>query len=165
MCCGLQVPQFLSLAVEDCVLELLTFTVSNHKHSPHVTHYVSCAPRFFCSMYQRLLPGGVKKKIINIPAIYSDFVVLLDNDFFGNPAWRDRIAEMQDLQLKVNFSQGLNIRNIKEEQAAELAKVKFRTLSLVTANVVTVPCYDPDTGEAKVFIYYNKIITSLTFHE
>ena len=59
----------------------------------------------------------------------SDFVVLLDNDFFGNPDWGSRIEEIKELELKVNFSQGLNIRNLKEDQAEALAKVDFRTLS------------------------------------
>lgn len=58
----------------------------------------------------------------------SNFVVLLDNDFFGNPSWRDKINEINELGLKVCFSQGLNIRNIKPEQAAALASVKFRNL-------------------------------------
>ena len=59
----------------------------------------------------------------------SDFVVLLDNDFFGNPAWADRITEIQKRDLKVSFSQGLNIRIITDEQAKALASVQFRNLS------------------------------------
>jgi len=58
----------------------------------------------------------------------SDFLVLLDNDFFGNPQWQDRIDELIDMKLKVNFSQGLNIRNIKENQATALAKVNFSNI-------------------------------------
>jgi hypothetical protein len=55
----------------------------------------------------------------------SDFVVLLDNDFFGNPEWRERIAEIRRFDLKVNFNQGLNIRIITDEQARALASVRF----------------------------------------
>lgn len=55
----------------------------------------------------------------------SDFVVLLDNDFFGNPDWRERIAEIRRFDLKVNFNQGLNIRIITDEQARALASVRF----------------------------------------
>jgi hypothetical protein len=58
----------------------------------------------------------------------SDFIVLLDNDFFGNPEWADRIAEIREHNLKVNFSQGLNIRNLKPEQAQAIASVRFRNL-------------------------------------
>ena len=59
----------------------------------------------------------------------SDFIVLLDNDFFGNPQWKDRINEIKDFNLKVNFSQGLNIRIITDEQVKALTSVRFATLS------------------------------------
>jgi hypothetical protein len=59
----------------------------------------------------------------------SDFIVLLDNDFFGNPAWQKRVDEIKQFQLTVNFSQGLNIRIITEEQAAALASVKFSNIN------------------------------------
>tara|TARA_R110002012_G_scaffold11880_2_gene53201 strand:- start:3711 stop:4610 length:900 start_codon:yes stop_codon:yes gene_type:complete len=59
----------------------------------------------------------------------SNFVVLLDNDFFGNPVWADRIAEIRKHDLKVSFSQGLNIRIITDEQAKALASVNFSNLS------------------------------------
>jgi hypothetical protein len=58
----------------------------------------------------------------------SDFVMLLDNDFFGNPEWRERIAEIRRHDLRVSFSQGLNIRIITDEQAAALASVRFRNM-------------------------------------
>ena len=56
----------------------------------------------------------------------SNFLMLLDNDFFGNPNWSDCIEEIKDLKLRVNFSQGLNIRIISERQAMALASVDFR---------------------------------------
>ncbi len=59
----------------------------------------------------------------------SDFLVLLDNDFFGNPEWPERVAELQHYRLRVNFSQGLNIRNISPRQAAAIAGLRFRNLS------------------------------------
>tara|TARA_R100001443_G_scaffold51011_2_gene63075 strand:+ start:171 stop:1058 length:888 start_codon:yes stop_codon:yes gene_type:complete len=59
----------------------------------------------------------------------SDFLVLLDNDFFGNPDWADRIEEIKEFDLTVNFSQGLNIRIISEKQAAALASVKFSNIN------------------------------------
>ena len=51
----------------------------------------------------------------------SDFLILLDNDFFGNPAWRERVDEIWRRDLTVNLSQGINIRSITEEQAQALA--------------------------------------------
>ncbi len=59
----------------------------------------------------------------------SDFLILLDNDPFGNPEWKERLAEIRDRNLKVNFSQGINIRILTEEQAHELSTVRFKNLS------------------------------------
>ena len=56
----------------------------------------------------------------------SDFLWLLDNDFFGNPNWKECIGEIRELELRVCFLQGLNIRIITEEQAHALASVRFR---------------------------------------
>ena len=56
----------------------------------------------------------------------SDFVWLLDNDFFGAPNWRSSIEEIKEHKLRVCFMQGLNIRIITEEQAHALKSVRFR---------------------------------------
>jgi hypothetical protein len=58
----------------------------------------------------------------------SNFIMLLDNDFFGNPDWRERIDEMVSNKLRISFSQGLNIRLIDEEQANALASVDYRSM-------------------------------------
>ena len=50
---------------------------------------------------------------------------ILDNDFFGNPEWRDRIHEISDGKFRVCFSQGINTRLINDEAAAALASVKY----------------------------------------
>ncbi len=42
-------------------------------------------------------------------------VVLLDNDFFGQARWRDRISEIIAGEFKVSFTQGINVRVIDEE--------------------------------------------------
>jgi len=52
-------------------------------------------------------------------------LVLLDNDFFGNPQWRDRIAEMRDGGFKVNFNQGINARFLDDETAEAVASVDY----------------------------------------
>ena len=55
-------------------------------------------------------------------------VVLLDNDFFGQPRdlWTARIKEMQDGNFKVCFNQGVNIRLVNQEAAEALAPVQYR---------------------------------------
>lgn len=51
---------------------------------------------------------------------------ILDNDFFGNPEWRDRINEIRDGKFKVCLSQGINVRLINDESASALASIEYR---------------------------------------
>ncbi len=51
---------------------------------------------------------------------------LLDNDFFGGPQWRDRIAEIRDGGFRVCMSQGINTRLITSEAAEALATIQYR---------------------------------------
>ena len=53
-------------------------------------------------------------------------VLLLDNDFFGQSVWRDRIEELKDGGFKVSFSQGINVRMITDETAEAIASVDYR---------------------------------------
>ena len=53
-------------------------------------------------------------------------VLLLDNDFFGQEAWRHRIEELRDGEFRVSWSQGVNIRMITDETAAAIASVEYR---------------------------------------
>lgn len=52
-------------------------------------------------------------------------LMLLDNDFFALPDWKANLTRIKELNLKVCFVQGLNIRKITEEQAACLAHIKY----------------------------------------
>jgi hypothetical protein len=51
---------------------------------------------------------------------------LLDNDFFGQEQWRDRIAEIREGGFRVCLSQGINVRLIDEDAAAALATIEYR---------------------------------------
>ena len=51
---------------------------------------------------------------------------LLDNDFFGNPDWRERIAEIREGKFRVCMSQGINVRLIDEEGAEALTTIEYR---------------------------------------
>ena len=55
-------------------------------------------------------------------------VVLLDNDFFGQPAsdWQARIKELQEGRFRVCFNQGINIRLVNDEVARALASIEYR---------------------------------------
>ncbi len=100
---------------------------------PHNIGFTMRGCRLRCSFCVVPQKEGKPKSVMTIPEIWtqrdSDFVMLLDNDFFGNPDWAARIEEIKDLNLKVNFSQGLNIRNIKPDQAEAIASVRFSNMS------------------------------------
>lgn len=106
------------------------YTLYNYKHSIGFTMR-GC--RFNCKFCVVPEKEGKPKPYNTINEIWtnkdSNFVILLDNDFFGNPFWQQRIDEIVENDLRINFNQGINIRTITDEQAKALASVKFRTLS------------------------------------
>jgi Radical SAM superfamily len=53
-------------------------------------------------------------------------LLLLDNDFFGQPEWDKRIDELRAGKFKVSFNQGINARMLSDEAAAAIASVNYR---------------------------------------
>lgn len=51
---------------------------------------------------------------------------LLDNDFFGNPEWRERVAEIRDGGFHVCLNQGINVRLLNDEAAEALSTIEYR---------------------------------------
>ncbi len=64
-------------------------------------------------------------------------LLLLDNDFFGVPAWRKRIEEIRSGGFKVSFNQGINARMLNDETAAAIASVDYRDDSFERKRVYT----------------------------
>lgn len=99
---------------------------------PHNIGFAQRGCRFNCSFCVVPKKEGKPKSVNTIEKIWtqrsSKFLILLDNDFFGNPDWEDRIEEIKEYDLRVNFSQGLNIRILSKKQAQALASVKFRNI-------------------------------------
>lgn len=56
---------------------------------------------------------------------YPRNVILLDNDFFGLPTWRESIKAMREGNFNVSFNQGVNARMFDEESAAAIASVNY----------------------------------------
>lgn len=54
-------------------------------------------------------------------------LMLLDNDFFGGADWYQNLTRIVELDLKVCFVQGLNIRILKDEQAELLSKCRYHS--------------------------------------
>lgn len=76
-------------------------------------------------------------------------LLLLDNDFFGQPDWRLRIAEIRDGGFKVSFNQGVNARVISDEAAEAIASVDYRDDGMKDRRLYT--AWDSREDEATLF--------------
>jgi hypothetical protein len=76
-------------------------------------------------------------------------IVLLDNDFFGNSEWRERLREIRDGRFKVCFTQGINARLLTREQAEAIACVDYRDSKMVQRRLYT--AWDNTRDEAWLF--------------
>lgn len=85
-------------------------------------------------------------------------IVLLDNDFFGQPRWRDRVREMIDGRFKVNFTQGINARMISDEAAEAIASVEYFDTQFKHRNLYT--AWDNKGDEAVLFRGLNRLVAA-----
>ncbi|NJK31302.1 MAG: radical SAM protein [Deltaproteobacteria bacterium] len=76
-------------------------------------------------------------------------LIVLDNDFFGNPAWPDRIAEIREGRFRVNFCQGINARCLDERTAAAIASVDYRDARMQQRRIYT--AWDNRRDEERLF--------------
>lgn len=83
-------------------------------------------------------------------------LLLLDNDFFGQENWRDRIREMRDGMFKVSFSQGINARFLTDEAAEACASVDYRDDSMKVKRVYT--AWDSRKDEGRLFAGLNRLV-------
>jgi len=76
-------------------------------------------------------------------------VILLDNDFFGQPRWSDRIEELLAGRFRVSFNQGINARMLTDETAAAIARVDYRADDMKAKRIYT--AWDNRKDEARLF--------------
>jgi hypothetical protein len=62
---------------------------------------------------------------------------LLDNDFFGQPDWRDVIRDIREGGFKVSFNQGINARFLTDEAAEAIASVDYRDDGMKVKRIYT----------------------------
>lgn len=68
---------------------------------------------------------------------YPRELILLDNDFFGQPNWDTRIEEMIAGDFKVSFNQGINARMLTDEAAQAIASVRYYDDQFKTRRIYT----------------------------
>jgi hypothetical protein len=74
---------------------------------------------------------------------------LLDNDFFGQRRWRDRIEEIRAGGFRVCFTQGINARLISENIARAIASVDYRASDFKTRRIYA--AWDNRDDEERLF--------------
>jgi len=83
-------------------------------------------------------------------------ILLLDNDFFGNPDWEARAKEIVEGNFEVSLNQGINARVITDEQTHWLFKIKCRDGHFKTPRVYT--AWDRPKDEKLFFEGCHRII-------
>lgn len=83
-------------------------------------------------------------------------ILLLDNDFFGNPHWRERIKEISEGGFKVSFNQGINCRMISDEAAEAIASIEYRDDSMKVKRLYT--AWDSKKDEDVLFRGLNRLV-------
>jgi hypothetical protein len=76
-------------------------------------------------------------------------LVLLDNDFFGQESWPQKIEEIRAGGFKVNFNQGINARFLTDETAAAIGSVDYRDVNMRDRQIYT--AWDNRKDETRLF--------------
>lgn len=83
-------------------------------------------------------------------------LLLLDNDFFGQPHWREQIEAIRSGNFKVSFAQGINARMITDEAAEALASIEYRDDSMKVRRIYT--AWDNRKDEERLFAGLNRLV-------
>jgi hypothetical protein len=112
----------------------------------------------FCGMRSR---EGPARQVATIADIWRGDpwpreLVLLDNDFFGQAHWRDRMEEIRSGRFKVSFNQGVNIRFITDEAAEAIASVDYRNGDMTDKRIYT--AWDNQGDEERLFVGLRRLV-------
>lgn len=80
---------------------------------------------------------------------YPRELLLLDNDFFGQPNWRKHIADVRDGRFRVSFNQGINARFLTDEAAEAIGSIDYRDDSMKVKRIYT--AWDNRKDEQRLF--------------
>jgi hypothetical protein len=83
-------------------------------------------------------------------------LLLLDNDFFGQPHWRERAREIRDGGFKVSFNQGINARFLTDEAAEAIASLDYRDDGMKDKRIYT--AWDNLKDEHRLFAGLNRLV-------
>lgn len=96
---------------------------------PHSIGFTQRGCRLKCGFCVVPKKEGAVKAVNTIADIHRPNtpknIILLDNDFFGQDEWPERIRELREGGYKVSFNQGINVRMITPETARAVASVRY----------------------------------------
>lgn len=88
---------------------------------------------------------------------YPKNLLLLDNDTFGSPNWKNEIAVIRDGGFKVCWNQGINARLINRDEFAEsIASVDYRAKDFKVKRLYT--AWDNTGDEKPLFEGLNRLV-------
>jgi len=80
-----------------------------------------------------IIEGNIKPVIKNV----SDYIypthkelIIWDNNFLASPIWKEMVHQIKDIDIKVDFNQGLDARLVNETVASEIADMKIKMIRL-----------------------------------
>jgi len=76
-------------------------------------------------------------------------LLLLDNDFFGQVNWRQRVKEIREGLFKVSFNQGINARFLTDEAAEAISSMDYRDNAMSAKRIYT--AWDNLKDEGRLF--------------
>jgi len=84
----------------------------------------------FCSVNQLEPVFKPKKSIKHLIYPGHRKIIFWDNNILASPYWKDIFSELEELNLEVDFNQGLDARLINQEVISALKKLKLPTIRL-----------------------------------
>lgn len=83
-------------------------------------------------------------------------LLLLDNDFFGQKGWMDKVGDIYEGGFKVSFNQGINARFLTDEAAAAISTIDYRDDSMKVKRIYT--AWDNLKDEHRLFAGLRRLV-------
>lgn len=116
----------------------------------------------FCMVPE--IEGKIRPAIIDVYRhVYPEHrkIILWDNNFLASPIWKKVIKELQELDLSIDFNQGLDARLLDEEKVSMLLNLRIKLLRFACDDIsgraaitrATDLLADHGLNRRKIFIY------------
>lgn len=120
----------IAFRLEDIGVETTAQDYSLYPEYPHSIGFSQRGCRLKCHFCVVPRKEGGIQSADSITAIWRGAphprqLVLLDNDFFGDDKWREKVDTIKAGKFQVSFCQGINARFLTPESAAALASVSY----------------------------------------